>query len=163
MKSPSKDNIMRFRDFVRDIETRLKKSSIDRKTRKRLRSYHDSGAVRYSRLYGFRQTPNGIEIVVHEARIIRSVLQMLAAGKSVPEIKQSLDSMNLRNRSGNLFPGEGGQGDGEAHLLWFRGDQRWPVDEVGLLPAHSPGGDPDASAEGATKSHRGVDFCLPCG
>jgi hypothetical protein len=45
----------------------------------------------------------GIEVVESEARIVRLILRMLAAGKSPEEIKRHLDAMNLRSRSGNRF------------------------------------------------------------
>jgi hypothetical protein len=94
---------VKFREFVRDIQAHLKKSSIDRRTRQRLRSYYASGQVKFPRIFGYRQTPNGIEIVEGEGRIIRLVLGMLADGRTIPDVKRHLDSMNLRGRSGNLF------------------------------------------------------------
>jgi hypothetical protein len=94
---------VKFREFVRDIQARAKKTSIDRKTRKRLRSYRNSGELKFPRLYGYRKTPNGTVVVENEARTIQLVLQLLSDGKSVKEIKRKLDEMNLRGRSGNPF------------------------------------------------------------
>ena len=85
------------------VQSRWKESSVARRTERGLRRYRDSGQVLYPRLFGYRQTPNGIEVVESEARTIQLVLQLLSDDKSIQEIKRHLDKMNLRGRSGNLF------------------------------------------------------------
>jgi DNA-binding transcriptional MerR regulator len=94
---------VKFSDAFHDIHKRWKESSIARRTERGLRAYRASGRVVFPRLYGYRRTAVGIEVVESEAAIIRLVLEMLAKGKSVEEIKQLLDGRNLRGRSGNLF------------------------------------------------------------
>jgi CheY-like chemotaxis protein len=94
---------VKLRDLARDIQAHLKKSSIDRKTRKRLRSYYDSGRLKLPRIFGYRMKPEGIVVVEDEAKVIRLILELLADGRSIPEIKSHLDQLNARNRSGNLF------------------------------------------------------------
>jgi hypothetical protein len=98
-----KDNQVKFRDLIHDIQARLEMSSVERKTKKALRSYRNSGALKYPRLYGYRQTPNGIELIENEAKIVRLILQLLSDDKSIREIKRLLDARNLRGRSGNRF------------------------------------------------------------
>ena len=88
---------------MNSIQSRMGKFSVERRTKRALRSYRNSGQLKFPRLYGYRQTPSGIEIVEDEAKIIRLVLQLLSNGRSVQDIKRHLDRMNLRNRSGNLF------------------------------------------------------------
>jgi hypothetical protein len=79
------------------------KFSVERKTKKALRSYRNSGEVKFPRLYGYRQTPAGIVVVEQEARIIRLILELLSDNKSIRDVKRLLDARNLRGRSGNLF------------------------------------------------------------
>jgi hypothetical protein len=88
---------------MNSIQSRMGKFSVETRTKRALRSYRNSGQLKFPRLYGYRQTPSGIEIVEDEAKIIRLVLQLLSNGRSVQDIKRHLDRMNLRNRSGNLF------------------------------------------------------------
>jgi DNA-binding transcriptional MerR regulator len=94
---------VKLQDLINSVQSRVGKFSVERKTKKALRSYRNSGEVKFPRLYGYRQTAAGIVVVEPEARIIRLILQLLSAGKSVSEIKHYLDEMNLRSRSGNRF------------------------------------------------------------
>ena len=94
---------MKFRDLVNSIQSRWKESSTARRTERGLRHYRNSGQVLYPRLFGYHRTDVGIEVVESEARIVRLILRMLAAGKSPKEIKRALDEMDLRSRSGNRF------------------------------------------------------------
>jgi hypothetical protein len=94
---------VKFKDAFQDIQRRWKESSIARRTERGRRAYRASGEVLYPRLYGYRRTAVGIEIIESEALVIRSILTMLADGKSVESVKHLLDARNLRNRSNNLF------------------------------------------------------------
>ena len=94
---------MKFRDIIGNLQSRWKQSSVTRRTVQGLRRYRTSGEIKFPRIYGYRQTPNGIEVVEEEGRIIRLILGMLSDDKSVQEIKRLLDARNLRGRSGNLF------------------------------------------------------------
>lgn len=97
------DRCVKFSDVVQDIQKRWRESSIARRTERGLQAYHNSGRVLYPRLFGYRRTADGIVVVDSEARIVRSILEMLARGKSVEEVKRRLDDLNIRGRSGNLL------------------------------------------------------------
>ena len=94
---------MRFRDIIGGIQSRRKDATIVRRTQREFRKYRNSGRIKFPRLYGYLQTPSGIQIVEEEARVIRIVLGLLAMGKDVDEVKGVLDKRGIRNRSGNLF------------------------------------------------------------
>ena len=95
---------MKFRDILGNFQSQLKKASVERRTQRAVHAYRNSGDVKYTpRLYGYHQTPNGMEVVEDEAKVIRIVLGLLAIGTAVDEVKKNLDKRNIRNRSGNLL------------------------------------------------------------
>ena len=97
---------MKFKDLLGGFQDRVKKVSVERKTQRAVSRYRNSGEVKYPRIYAYRQTPNGVEIVQDEAKVVRIVLGFLVMGKTPDEIKKDLDGRGVRNRSGNRFTTE---------------------------------------------------------
>src|SRR5208337_1641137 len=86
------------------IQSHIKKEIVARKTQRAVSRYRNSsGEVKYPRIYAYRQTPDGVEVVEEEAKIVRIILGMLALGRSPAEVKKELDRRGARNRSGDKF------------------------------------------------------------
>ena len=94
---------MKFRDLAKQFHNRIQQKSVARKTEKGLRRYQNSGEVKFPRIYGYRNTPDGIEVVEEEAKIVRIILGMLALGRLPAEVKKELDRRGARNRSGDTI------------------------------------------------------------
>ena len=94
---------MKFRDLAKQFQSRWKESSAAHKTQRAVNRYRNSGDVKYPRIYGYHQTPDGVEIVQDEAKVVRIVLGLLVMGNTPAEIKKDLDRRGVRNRSGNRF------------------------------------------------------------
>jgi len=67
------------------------------------RAYFANGEVYFSRLYGYRLVDGRYVPDERYAPAIRTVFEMLAAGKSLPEIKAILDGMKARDSSNNKY------------------------------------------------------------
>jgi hypothetical protein len=94
---------VKLRDITKHFQSRWKDASVAHKTQKAVNRYRNSGEVKYPRIYGYRQTPGGVEVVQDEAKVVRIVLGFLVMGKTPEEIKKDLDRRGVRNRSGNRF------------------------------------------------------------
>lgn len=94
---------MKFRDLTKHFQSRWKEASVARKTQRAVDRYRSSGEVKFPRIYSYRQTSDGIEVVQDEAKVVRIVLGLLVMGKTPDEIKKDLDKRGIRNRSGNRF------------------------------------------------------------
>jgi hypothetical protein len=95
---------VRLQRVLDNLASSLHAAKVARKTSSHRRKWRASPELRLSRLYGYRLTPNGTaEIVPDEAEIIRLVIKMFAAGRSVAEVKAELDKRGRRNRSRKRF------------------------------------------------------------
>ena len=94
---------MKFRELLKGFQEKRKGETVARKTERGLTHYRNSGVVKFPRLYAYRQTPNGAEIVQDEAKVVRIVFGLLVMGKTPEEIRQDLIRRDIRNRSGNRF------------------------------------------------------------
>lgn len=94
---------MKFSDLTKHFQSRWKEASVARRTQRAVDRYRNSGEVKYPRIYGYRQTLDGVEVVPDEAKVIRIAFGLLAMGKTLDGIKQDLDKRGIRNRSGNRF------------------------------------------------------------
>jgi hypothetical protein len=94
---------MKFKNLIGDIGSHIKKEIVTRKTQRAVDRYRNSGEVKYPRIYGYRQTPEGVEIVQNEAKVVRIILGLLVLNKTPEEIRQDLLRRDIRNRSGNRF------------------------------------------------------------
>lgn len=94
---------MKFKNLIGDIKSHIKREIVARKTKRGLTRYRNSGEVTYPRLLGYRQTPNGIEVVEDQAKSVRIILGLLALGRSPADIKKELDLRGARNGSGDKF------------------------------------------------------------
>ncbi len=90
---------MNFKKVIDDI----KKSYNKHKTKSKIKKYHSSGDIIYSRLYGYRRINDKIVIDEKEAKIINLVFSLFIQNKTPQQIKMILDSKNIRNRSGNRW------------------------------------------------------------
>ena len=147
---------------MNSVQSRMGKFFVARKTKKALRSYRNSGKLKFPRLYGYRQTPSGIQVVENEAKIIRLVLHLLADGKTVREIKHYIGERNMRNRSGNLLSSReiiempkaiyAGFVQGRFGK-WVKSSFYEPIVSMETLKK---------CAKGAPEALRGAKFWLPC-
>jgi hypothetical protein len=95
---------MTFNNLVKGIASKVREEYIKKKTAKKLDQYRHGPRLRLSKLYGFMMKDDEkAERVPEEAAIIRKVFDMFAAGKSVAEIKATLDEQGARTRFGNKF------------------------------------------------------------
>ena len=95
---------MNFNAIVKNVAAKVRKAYIKKKTAVRLDQYQHSSRLRLSKCYGYiMKDDEKAERVPEEAAIIRKVFDMFAAGKSVAEIKATLDKQGARTRFGNLF------------------------------------------------------------
>ncbi len=94
---------MKFKNLIGDLQAHIRREIVARKTNKGRDRYRNSGEVKYPRIYGYRQTPNGVEVVPDEAKVVRIVLGLFVIGKTPEEIRQDLIRRDIRNRSGNRF------------------------------------------------------------
>lgn len=68
------------------------------------RAYYKNGEVYFSRLYGYQLINGKYEPDQKYSEHIRSIITMLSAGKTLPEIKKMLDSnMKARDSSNNRY------------------------------------------------------------
>ena len=102
-RSLGQDNLVKFKNLIGDIGSHIKKEFVARKTQRAVDRYRNSGEVKFPRIYAYRQTPNGVEVVPDEAKVVRIVLGLLVMGKTPDEIKRDLDKRGIRNRSANRF------------------------------------------------------------
>ncbi len=86
-------------EFIRALKTAITKQ----KRKASVRAYYSGGTVYMSRLYGFRLIAGHYSPDERFAPGIRTIFEMLAAGKSLPEIKAALDSAGMRDSSNNRY------------------------------------------------------------
>src|SRR5208283_3561439 len=95
---------MTFEKLLKNAAAKIKKEYLKKKTAVKLDKYRHSPRLRLSKLYGFKMRDDEhAERVPEEAAILRKVFDMFATGKSVAEIKATLDEQGARTRFGNLF------------------------------------------------------------
>jgi hypothetical protein len=94
---------VKFRDLAKQFQDRIQQKAVARKTQKRLRHYRNSGEVTYPRLFGYRRTPNGVEVVDDQAKCVRLIVGLLALGRLPAEVKKEMDKRGERNGSGDRF------------------------------------------------------------
>jgi hypothetical protein len=95
---------MTFNNLVKGIASKVREEYIKKKTAKKLDQYRHGPRLRLSKLYGFMMKDDEkAERVPEEAAIIRKIFDMFAAGKSVAEIKATIDEQGARTRFGNKF------------------------------------------------------------
>jgi hypothetical protein len=86
-------------EFIRALKTALRQQ----KRKAGVRAYYSSGTVYWSRLYGYRLVDGHYVIDERYASAIRTIFEMLAAGKTLPEVKAALDEMKVRDSSNNRY------------------------------------------------------------
>lgn len=79
----------------------VKKAKENRK--KGIRAYYNSGEVYLSRVFGYRLVEGHYIPDDRYAGHIRTIYSLLAAGKTLPEIKTALDEMKARDSSNNRY------------------------------------------------------------
>ena len=95
---------MKFKNLIGDIKSHIKKEMVARKRQRGVDRYRrTSGEIKFSRLYAYRQTTNGVEVVEDEAKVVRIILGLLALGRSPADIKKEMDLRGARNGSGDKF------------------------------------------------------------
>lgn len=67
------------------------------------RAYYSGGEVYFSRLFGYRLISNRYEPDLRFSEHIKTTFTLLAAGKTLPEVKAVLDNMKARDSSNNRY------------------------------------------------------------
>jgi hypothetical protein len=84
------------------VASSLRSAQVAHRTSSRLKAYRRDPT--YSRLYGFTLQPDGtVQVVAAEAEVIRFVIESLAEGRPIAEVKAELDARHLRTRAQKSF------------------------------------------------------------
>ncbi len=86
-------------EFIKALQNAITKQ----KRKQGTRAYYSSGEVYLSRLFGYKLIGDRYEPDPRYAPAIRTIFELLAAGKPLPELKQALDTIKARDSSNNRY------------------------------------------------------------
>lgn len=90
-------------DFLKALSQAARSRKTKEKRKQGTRAYYASGQIYMSRLFGYRLIEGHYIPEERYAPAIRTIFEMLAEGRSLPEIKSALDSAGRRDSSNNRF------------------------------------------------------------
>lgn len=90
-------------DFLKALSQSMQNRKAKSNRRQGTRAYYSSGEIYLSRLFGYKKVGNRYEPDPRYMPAIKTIFEMLAAGKTLPEIKAILDDMKVRDSSNNRY------------------------------------------------------------
>ncbi len=90
-------------DFLKALSQAARSRKSKEKRKQGTRAYYSSGTVFMSRLFGFHLIQGRYEPDPRFEPAIRTIFDLLAVGKTLPETKAVLDEMKARDSSNNRY------------------------------------------------------------
>jgi hypothetical protein len=90
-------------DFLKALSQIMQIRKVKEKRKKGTRIYYSSGQIHLSRLFAYKQVGDRFDPDERYAPAIRTLFNMLAAGMTLPEVKQALDRVKYRDSSNNRY------------------------------------------------------------